>query len=115
MIPDPIRDSLERNHARYATLSHPVAYTAQEEAAAAHVPGNEWAKAVVCFADGQPILAVLPAPSAVDLPDLRRAAAARSIRLAREPEFAPFYRDCEAGAMPPFGPLFGQRVFVDRS
>ncbi len=115
MIPRSISEYLEQSHARYAAVSHPVAYTAQEEAAAAHVPGIEWAKSVVCLADEQPILAVLPAPLAVNLDALARAAQVHSIRLAKEPEFARLYADCEAGAMPPFGPLFGQRVFVDRS
>jgi Ala-tRNA(Pro) deacylase len=113
MIPASISDYLERNHARYSVLSHRSAYTAQEEAAAAHVPGNEWAKTVVCFADDQPVLAVVPAPFAVDLNQLRRTVHARKLRLAREPEFASLYRDCEVGAMPPLGPLYGQRVFVD--
>jgi Ala-tRNA(Pro) deacylase len=115
MIPASIFDYLERNRARYAVLSHPVAYTAQEEAAATHVPGNEWAKSVVCLADDQPILAVLPAPLAVDLNRLRRTVEAHSLRLAKESEFAPLYQDCEPGAMPPFGPLYGQRVFVDKT
>jgi Ala-tRNA(Pro) deacylase len=114
MIPTSIADFLERNHAQYSLMSHPTAYTAQEEAAAAHVPGNEWAKAVVCFADGQPLLAVLPAPYAVDLKRLRSAVDAHSLRLAKEPEFARLYQDCELGAMPPLGPLFGQRVIVDK-
>ncbi len=114
MIPTTISDYLQRNQARYSLLSHPTAYTAQEEAHAAHVPGFEWAKTVVCLADDQPILAVLPAPFAVDLNRLQRTAQAHSIRLANESEFAPLYRDCELGAMPPFGPLYGQRVFVDK-
>jgi Ala-tRNA(Pro) deacylase len=115
MIPRAISEYLDQQHAQYSAVSHPVAYTAQEEAAAAHVPGSEWVKSVVCFADGQPILAVLPAPLDVDLDALRRAAQAHSIRLGRESEFVGLYRDCEPGAMPPFGPLFGQRVFVDRT
>lgn len=114
MIPSSISDYLDRNQARYSVMSHPTAYTAQEEAAATHVPGGEWAKAVVCMADDQPILAVLPAPFAVDLHRLQRAVNAHSIRLAREPEFATLYKDCELGAMPPLGPLYGQRVFVDK-
>jgi Ala-tRNA(Pro) deacylase len=114
MIPSSISDFLEQQHARYAVSSHPDAYTAQEEAAAAHVPGREWAKAVVCFADDQPILAVVPAPFAVDLSSLQYALQARSIRLARESEFKGLYRDCETGAMPPLGPLYGQRVVVDK-
>ncbi|HYT69118.1 MAG TPA: YbaK/EbsC family protein [Vicinamibacterales bacterium] len=114
MIPAAISDYLERNQTRYSLLSHPTAYTAQEEAAAAHVPGHEWAKTVVCFADDQPILAVVPAPFAVDLTRLQQTAHAHSIRLANEREFARLYEDCEPGAMPPFGPLYGQRVFVDK-
>jgi Ala-tRNA(Pro) deacylase len=113
MIPASISQYLDRHHARYSVLSHSTAYTAQEEAAAAHVPGKEWAKTVVCFADDRPVLAVLPAPYAVDLKRLQQTVHARSLRLGREPEFASFYQDCEVGAMPPLGPLYGQRVFVD--
>lgn len=114
MIPSSVSDYLERHHARYSLLSHPTAYTAQQEAAAARVPGHEWAKTVVCFADDRPILAVLPAPFAVDLNRLQQTVHATSIRLAKESEFAPLYQDCEPGAMPPLGPLYGQPVFVDK-
>jgi Ala-tRNA(Pro) deacylase len=115
MIPRTVSDYLERNQVRYSVSTHPAAYTAQEEAAAAHVPGIEWAKAVVCVVDDQPILAVVPAPFDVDLNQLRRVTEAHSIRLAKESEFAGLYQDCEPGAIPPLGPLFGQRVFVDKS
>ena len=113
MIPPTISEYLDRNRARYSVMSHPAAYTAQEEAAAARVPGRVWAKTVVCFADEQPILAVLPATCAVDMSQLKRTLHAQSIRLANEPELAPLYKDCEVGAMPPLGPLFDQRVIVD--
>jgi Ala-tRNA(Pro) deacylase len=113
MVPASISGYLDRHHARYAVLTHPTAYTAQEEAAAASVAGNEWAKTVVCFADEQPVLAVLPAPFTLDLNRLKEALGAHSIRLAREQEFASLYADCEVGAMPPLGPLYGQRVVVD--
>jgi Ala-tRNA(Pro) deacylase len=113
MIPTAISDYLERNQAQYSLFSHPAAFTAQEEAAAAHIPGRKWAKTVVCFADEQPILAVVPAPCRVDLNRLQRITDAHSVRLANEQEFAPLYRDCELGAVPPLGPLYGQRVFID--
>ena len=113
MIPASISNYLDRHHARYAVLTHRTAYTAQEEAAAASVPGSEWAKTVVCFADEQPVLAVLPAPFTLDLDRLKESLGAHSIRLAAEREFAPLYGDCEVGAMPPLGPLYGQRVVVD--
>ena len=114
-IPASISEFLDRNQVQYSFVSHPIAYTAQEEAAAAHVPGREWAKAVVCMADDHPVLAVLPAPSRVDLERLRHVVNARSLRLAQEDEFRSLYTDCEVGAMPPLGPLYRQPVFVDRS
>jgi len=113
MIPATIARYLNQNHARYSVIPHPAAYTAQEEAAAAHVPGAAWAKSVVCIADEEPILAVVPAPCIVDLDRLQHTIDVDSLRLATESELAPLYRDCEPGAMPPFGPLFGQRVLVD--
>jgi Ala-tRNA(Pro) deacylase len=114
-IPASISEFLGRHHARYSLMPHPIAYTAQEEAAAAHVPGREWAKVVVCMADDHPCLAVLPATSKVDFDRLKRAANAGSLRLANENELKDLYTECEVGAMPPFGPLYRQPVFVDES
>lgn len=112
-VPASITEFLKRSKARYTIVAHPTAYTAQEEAAAAHIPGRQWAKTVVCFADGEPILAVLPAHHTVDLAQLKALAGTGSLRLAKEEEFASLYPECEAGAMPPLGPLYHQRVFVD--
>jgi len=113
MIPVSITKFLEQNHARYSVIPHRPAYTAQEEAAATHVPGGAWAKSVVCMANDELFLAVVPAPCTVDFDRLKRTIEADSVRLALESEFVPAYRECEPGAMPPFGPLFGQRVVVD--
>jgi Ala-tRNA(Pro) deacylase len=113
MIPASVANYLEQNHAHYSVIPHRVAYTAQEEAAAAHVPGAAWAKSVVCIANDELILAVVPAPCSVDLERLKHTIDADSVRLALEAEFMAAYRECEPGAMPPFGPLFGQRVVVD--
>ena len=90
------------------------AYSAQDEAAVTHIPGRDWAKAVVCFADGEPIQAVVPADRMVDLIHLAMLTGADTLRLAREDELAWLYPDCERGAMPPLGPLYKQRVFVDQ-
>ncbi len=115
MVPASVRSYLEQHGVSYSVVEHSVAYTAQEEAAATHVPGREWAKAVVCMVDDHPALAVLPADRLVDLDRFREACGARSVRLASEAEFRPLYSDCEMGAMPPFGPLYKQPVIVDRS
>lgn len=78
-----------------------------------HVPGRDWAKVVICVADEKPIQAVLPAPLIVNLDQLLALAGASSIRLALEDELRALFPDCESGAMPPFGPLYGQPMFVD--
>src|SRR5438128_11332509 len=108
-----IGDFLKRERVPYRTIAHRVAYTAQEEAAVAHVPGRRWAKTVVCMADDQPIQVVVAADMIVDLERLRELTRARVVRLGTEDEMATLYPECEPGAMPPFGPLYGQRVYVD--
>jgi Ala-tRNA(Pro) deacylase len=67
------------------------------------------------WADDQPIQVVVPANMIVDLERLRELARARVVRLGTEDEIATLYPECERGAMPPFGPLYGQRVYVDTS
>jgi len=113
MVPASISSYLQRNGVTFSVVEHSLAYTAQEDAAATHVPGREWAKSVVCMVDNQPTLAVLPADYLVDLDRLRDACGGQSVRLASEAEMQPLYSECEVGAMPPFGPLYKQPVVVD--
>ena len=110
-----IHEFLHNARVPYTVVPHRPAYSAQEDAAAVHVPGRDWAKVVVCFVDGRPIQAVLPAPLTVDLERLAVLARGEAIRLAREHELRELFPDCEEGAMPPFGPLYGQEVYVDVS
>ena len=110
-----VQEFLRRANVPYAVFPHVRAYTAQEEAAVTHVPGRDWAKAVVCFIDGEPVQAVVPADLEVDLDRLAVVARANSIRVAGEDELRWLYPDCERGAMPPLGPLYRQIVFVDES
>lgn len=110
-----IQEFLRHADVRYTTLPHKAAFTAQEEAAAVHVPGRDWAKVVVCFADDEPIQAVVPADVTVNLERLLLLTDAQEIRLAREDELDSLFPDCETGAMPALGPLYRQRVFVDEA
>ncbi len=110
-----VQEYLRRADVSYTVLRHLSAYTAPEEAAVAHVPGRSWAKTVICFADGEPIEAVVPANEKVNLEWLAALAGVSSIRLASEDELDWLFPDCEAGAVPPLGPLFKQTVFVDQS
>jgi len=110
-----VQEFLRRANVAYSVLPHAPAYSAQGEAAVTHTPGRDWAKAVVCFADGEPIQAVVPADRMVDLDQLAMLAGAGTLRLAREDELTWLYPECERGAMPPLGPLYKQRVFVDQA
>ena len=110
-----VQEFLRRANVPYAVFPHVRAYTAQEEAAVTHVPGRDWAKAVVCFIDGEPVQAVVPADLEVDLDRLAVVARANSIRVAGEDELRWLYPDCERGAMPPLGPLYRQMVYVDEA
>lgn len=97
---------------KYVSIRHSPAYTAQEIAASAHVPGKELAKTVMVRLDGTLALAVLPASRRVDFDLLREATGAHEVALAGEAEFRDRFPECEVGAMPPFGNLYGMRTYV---
>lgn len=105
---------LDAEQASYATRSHAPAFTAQEVAAFSHVPGRDLAKVVVARGEeGRYVMAVLPASCRLDLAALARKAGVRRLTLAREQEVQEIFPDCEVGAMPPFGRLYGLAVYVD--
>lgn len=105
---------LEENGVDYEVISHPTAYTSQEEAAVSHISGYEWAKTVIFFTeDSNAIMAALPAPYDVDIKRLEELVGAGELQLAEESEFARLYPNCEPGAMPPLGVLYDQKVYVE--
>lgn len=108
-----VQEYLRQSNVAYSVFPHLPAYTAQEEAAVTHISGRDWAKPVVFYADGEPIMAVVPADLVIDVEQLLLLTGAERIRLATEEELATLYPDCEPGAMPPLGPLYDQPVFVD--
>ena len=110
-----LKQLLEESGTPFEVIDHPLAFTAQEEAAASHVAGRHWAKTIAVLIDGEPALAVLPATRRLDIEKLRRVVGTDGVQIAREAEFQGLYPDCDLGAMPPFGELYGQRTFVDES
>jgi Ala-tRNA(Pro) deacylase len=111
----PVVDFLDREKVPYEVLPHMRTYTAQGAAASLHVRGREFAKSVILKTDdGRLAMAVVPAPRPVDL-QAAAAAMGAKVELAREEEFADLFMDCEVGAEPPFGNLYGVPVFVDES
>lgn len=106
---------LRDNQAPFEIQHHRVAYTAQDVAASEHLSGQIVAKVVIAVADGALIMLVLPADHRVDMAKVRAVVAARELWLAEEREFADRFPDCELGAMPPFGNLYGLPVYVDQT
>ena len=92
---------------------HEEAFTAQRVAASEHVEGWAFAKVVIVKVDGDLQMLVLPAPERVDLDVVALALGAREVTLANERDFAGRFGDCELGAMPPFGSLYGIPVVAD--
>lgn len=110
-----LREFLDDRGIHYKVIPHQVAYTARQVATVTHVPIKELAKTVIVKIDGVFAMAVLPASYTVDLSLLKAATGARSVVLAKESEFKDRFPECEIGAMPPFGSLYGMTVYVDES
>jgi Ala-tRNA(Pro) deacylase len=110
-----IKEFLDRNKVKYVIVQHSPAYTAQEIAAAAHISGKELAKTVMIKIDGKLAMAVLPASYKISFDQLKAALDVNDVKLAYEQEFMDKFSDCEVGAMPPFGNLYGFDVYVAES
>lgn len=110
-----LKTFLDSHRAPYVTIHHSMAFTAQQIAASAHISGKELAKTVMVKVDGKMAMAVLPASFQVDFGLLESAIGASKVELAEEKEFKDRFPECEIGAMPPFGNLYGMDVFVAES
>ena len=107
-----LRKFLDDQKVKYVTIKHSPAFTAQRVAASAHISGNDLAKTVIIKVDAKMAMAVLPASYQVDFDQLRQLIAADNVELATEEEFGDLFPECEIGAMPPFGNLYGMQVYV---
>jgi len=110
-----LKDFLDDQHIKYVTIQHSMAYTAQEIAAKAHIPGKELAKTVIVKIDGKNAMAVLPASYRINLGRLKQVCKASQVELASEEDFRDLFPGCETGAMPPFGNLYNMDVYVENS
>ena len=107
-----LKSFLDSRGARYVTIRHSPAYTAQEVAASAHVTGRDFAKTLVVYVGGDLAMVVLPATRRLVIHDLQQMLENAHVRLATEAEFLSHFPDCEVGAMPPFGNLYDMPVYV---
>jgi len=110
-----LKTFLEKNDIPYISIKHSPAYTAQEIAAKAHIPGQELAKTVIVKIDKKLAMVVLTSAARVNLQWMKKELSADSVELATEQEFKTKFPECETGAMPPFGNLWGMNVYVSQT
>lgn len=103
---------LDETNVKYVTISHSMAFTSQDIAASAHVSGKEFAKTVMIKVDAAMAMTVLPASYHIDFDSLKEIFGTKNVTLATEAEFKDRFPECELGAMPPFGNLYGMDVYV---
>jgi len=114
VIPE-LRELLTREGAPFEVIGHREVYTAQERAATCHIPGRRLAKVVIVRDGDWYAMAVLPATARLGLSELRRRTRRYELAVANEADFKGLFPDCEIGAMPPFGRVFGLPVYLDRA
>ncbi|KTD73452.1 aminoacyl-tRNA deacylase [Legionella tucsonensis] len=112
MLSPSIRKYMHNHDIAYKTISHSRAYTASQCAQAAHIEGNCFAKSIVVKLDGKFALVAIPAHIRLDLDQLKRETQAKHVEIAKEFEFQDRFTDCEVGAIPLFGELYGMDVYL---
>jgi Ala-tRNA(Pro) deacylase len=110
-----LQEYLDSQSVKYVSIKHSPAFTAQEIAASAHIPGQDVAKTVVVKLDGEMALVALPATQMVRMNHLKAVMGVEKAELASEEEFKGRFPDCEVGAMPPFGNLYQMDTLVDEA
>jgi Ala-tRNA(Pro) deacylase len=98
----------------YDIIEHPRTSDSTHTAEAAHVSGERIAKSVVLEDGERYLMAVVPATDHVDLGALHRRLG-REIGLAAEEEVTRLFADCEPGAVPPLGQLYGIETILDEA
>jgi Ala-tRNA(Pro) deacylase len=114
-IPQRIRDYLDSQNVSYETLHHSEAFTAQEVAHSLHVSGKKCVKAVVAEGDRKLVIVVMPASHRLNFQELKLTLKVNQLEMLVESELVGLFPDCDLGAVPPFGNLYGIDVWVDRA
>lgn len=106
---------LDEHAIKYVSTRHSPAFTAAEVAVSANVASRSFAKTIIIEIEGEPAMLVLPANRRILIHDLRDMLGTEQVKLASEAHIRDLFPDCELGAMPPIGPLYGLKVHVTAS
>lgn len=113
MAADRLHALLDEQGIDYEVHEHERAVSAHRLADAEGVSGYDVAKPVLISISGELAMMVVPGAETVDLERVSSALGHNNVRLATEDEFTALFDDCEPGAEPPFGTLYGIPTFLD--
>jgi Ala-tRNA(Pro) deacylase len=106
-----LKELFDRAKISYEVHNRPLASTTQK--IARHGADERMAKVVMLAVDGDLAMSVVVGNQRVHLPTVCASLGAREALLVDEEAFASRFSDCEIGALPPFGNLFGLPVYLD--
>ncbi len=107
-----LKEYLDDHGLDYEVIDHVRTDSALTTSQAAHIPGDRMAKSVLLGDEESYLLAVVPATCRVKLEEVARLTG-RRFRLIPEREVESAFLDCETGAIPPLGSLYGIETLVD--
>ena len=107
-----LQQYLDDHRICYETLPHRTDFTALETSEHTHTPGGSFAKAVIIETCRAEAMLVLPADHEVELNRLISSLHSPEVNLVSEGRIRRIFRDCDRGAIPPFGNLYGLEVFA---
>ena len=110
-----LKEFLDKSKAPYKLSTHQEVYTAQEVAHSLHVKGQYLAKVVMIKSKDKLVMTVLPASHKVNIEKIKTLLKDPETRLATEAEFKTAFPDCDVGAMPPIGHLYGLELYADKA
>ncbi|MFA5827925.1 MAG: YbaK/EbsC family protein [Candidatus Shapirobacteria bacterium] len=109
---DKLISYLKEKSVNFREISHRETKTSVESAAARGTKLKQGAKALLMFADNNPVLIVLSAAKKLDNAAFKKQFEVKDLRMAT-PEEVKQVSQVDIGAVPPFGNLFGVPVYVD--
>jgi Ala-tRNA(Pro) deacylase len=109
-----VETCLSQAGVQYDIIEHPRTSNSTHTAEAAHVPGERVAKSVLLEDGERYLMAVVPATHSVDIGALYQRFG-REIGLAAEEDVAKLFADCEPGAVPPLGQVYGIETVLDEA
>jgi Ala-tRNA(Pro) deacylase len=113
-IPLRLSDYLDQRSVRYEVCTHGHSRTSAETSRLAHIPSGQLAKSVIVEDDtGGCVMAVVPANRNVLIGRLSRVLERQHLRLADEARIAALFEDCDRGAVPALGMVWGVETVVD--